>query len=153
MFARAAGMAAGGSGVSPAVLDALIALLNAGVHPVVPSKGSIGVADLAPLSHLALPLFGEGSAEFHGEFLPGNVALERAGLRSVTLGAKDGIALISANAATVGHAALVGNDASACSMPERRGGVIVRGFSRQPGVRSTRAGRRPRRGKTISPRG
>jgi histidine ammonia-lyase len=112
MFARAAGMAAGGSGVSPDVLDALIALLNAAVHPVVPSKGSIGVADLAPLSHLALPLFGEGSAEFRGEVLRGDVALERAGLRPVTLGAKDGIALISANAATVGHAALVVNDAS-----------------------------------------
>ena len=102
MFARAAGMAAGGSGVSPAVLDALIALLNAGVHPVVPSQGSIGVADLAPLSHLALPLFGEGFAEYRGEILPGNVALERAGLRPVVLGAKDGVALISANAATVG---------------------------------------------------
>ena len=111
MFARAAGMAAGGSGVSPDVLDALIAMLNAGVHPVVPSKGSIGVADLAPLSHLALPLFGEGLAEYRGEILPGNVALERAGLRPVVLGAKDGIALISANAATVGHAALVVHDA------------------------------------------
>ena len=112
MFARAAGMAAGGSGVSPAVLDALIALLNAGVHPVVPSQGSIGVADLAPLSHLALPLFGEGFAEYRGEILPGNIALERAGLRPVVLGAKDGVALISANAATVGHAALVVHDAS-----------------------------------------
>ena len=112
MFARAAGMAAGGSGVSPEVLDALIALLNASVHPVVPSKGSIGVADLAPLSHLALPLFGEGSAEYRGEILAGSVALERAGLRPVALGAKDGIALISANAATVGHAALVVHDAS-----------------------------------------
>jgi histidine ammonia-lyase len=112
MFARAAGMAAGGSGVSPEVLDALIALLNAGVHPVVPSKGSIGVADLAPLSHLALPLFGEGSAEYHGEILPGEVALQRAALKPIALGAKDGIALISANAATVGHAALVVNDAA-----------------------------------------
>ena len=112
MFTRAAGMAAGGSGVSPDVLDALIALLNAGVHPVVPSQGSIGVADLAPLSHLALPLFGEGSAEYHGEILSGDAALARAGLRPVALAAKDGIALISANAATVGHAALVVHDAS-----------------------------------------
>ncbi|TMH64358.1 MAG: glycine/betaine ABC transporter substrate-binding protein [Betaproteobacteria bacterium] len=51
MFARLSGMAAGGSGVSPAVFDALLAMLNAGVHPVVPSKGSIGVADLAPLNN------------------------------------------------------------------------------------------------------
>ena len=112
MFARAAAMAAGGSGVSPDVLAALIALLNAGVHPVVPSQGSIGVADLAPLSHLALPLFGEGSAEYLDEILPGDVALERAGLRPVALGAKDGLALISANAATVGRAALVVHDAA-----------------------------------------
>ena len=64
MFARLAGMAVGGSGVSPAVFDALLAMLNAGVHPVVPSKGSIGVADLAPLSHMALPLSAEGAAEY-----------------------------------------------------------------------------------------
>jgi histidine ammonia-lyase len=66
MFARAAGMAVGGSGVSPEVLDALIAMLNARVHPIVPGIGSIGVADLAPLSHLALPLVGRGEAEYKG---------------------------------------------------------------------------------------
>ena len=113
MFSRLAGMAVGGSGVSPAVLDALLAMLNAGVHPVVPSLGSIGAADLAPLSHMALPLVGEGRAEFHGELLTGREALTRAGLQAVTLGPKDGLALISANAATVGHAALVLHDAAA----------------------------------------
>jgi histidine ammonia-lyase len=110
MFARAAGMACGGSGVSPPVLQMLIAMLNAGVHPVVPSRGSIGVADLAPLSHIALVLVGEGEAEFEGNTLPGADALARAGLAPVTLAAKDGLALISANAATVGHAALVLHD-------------------------------------------
>ena len=107
MFARAAGMACGGSGVSPAVLQMLVAMLNAGVHPVVPSRGSIGVADLAPLSHIALVLIGQGEAELGGMVLPGADALSRAGLSPVTLGAKDGLALISANAVTVGHAALV----------------------------------------------
>lgn len=110
MLARAAGMTAGGSGVSPAVLDALIAMLNAKVHPVVPAIGSIGVADLAPLSHLALPLVGEGEAEFMGETLPGAEALRRASLSPVELAPKDGLALISANAATVGHGALVLHD-------------------------------------------
>src|SRR4029077_1590285 len=110
MFARACGMAVGGSGISPAVLDALLAMLNAGVHPVVPGKGSIGAADLAPLSHLALPLLGEGRAEYRGEVLSGAEALQRAGLRPVALAAKDGLALISSNAATVGHAALVLTD-------------------------------------------
>ena len=111
MFARLAGMAVGGSGVSPGVLDALLKMLNAGVHPVVPSIGSIGVADLPALSHLALPLVGEGEAEFRGERLSGDQALAQAGLARVTLSAKDGLALISSNAATVGQAALVLHDA------------------------------------------
>jgi histidine ammonia-lyase len=110
LFTRASGMAVGGSGVSPAVLDALLAMLNAGVHPVVPSLGSIGAADLAPLSHLFLPLLGQGYAEYRGEVLTGAAALALAGLQPVRLAAKDGIALISANAATVGHAALVLRD-------------------------------------------
>ena len=112
-FARIAGLARGGSGVSPEVLDACIALLNHQVHPVVPRIGSIGVADLPQLSHLALPLFGEGEAEFGGEVLSGWVALERAGLQPVTLGVKDGLALISANSATTARAALVLHDVAA----------------------------------------
>jgi len=110
MFARACGMAVGGSGVSPPVLDALLGALNARVHPVVPSIGSIGVADLAPLSHIALVLVGEGRAEYEGEFVAGGEALRRASLAPATLAAKDGLSLISANAATVGHAALVLRD-------------------------------------------
>src|SRR5207249_9425985 len=55
LLARIAGMSAGGSGVSQQVLDALVAMLNHGVHPVVPRDGSLGVADLSQLSHLALP--------------------------------------------------------------------------------------------------
>ncbi|MEP7276247.1 MAG: aromatic amino acid ammonia-lyase [Betaproteobacteria bacterium] len=111
MFARIAGLAQGGSGISLEALDALIAMLNRGVHPRVPRFGSIGVADLPQLSHLALPLIGEGEAEFGGTVLPGAQALARAGLVPVNLGAKDGLALISANAATVGRAALVVADA------------------------------------------
>jgi len=107
MFARIAGMAAGGSGVSPHVFDALVTLLNSDIVPVVPRIGSISVADLAQLSHVALPLIGEGEAEFGGERLPGGEALRRAGLVPVTLDAKDGLALISANAATVARAALI----------------------------------------------
>jgi histidine ammonia-lyase len=113
LFARAAAMAVGGSGVSPRVVDALLDFLNRRVHPRVPAIGSIGVADLAPLSHLALPLFGEGEAEFEGAVLPGAEALARAGLAPVALDAKDGLALISSNAATVGYAALVVHDAVA----------------------------------------
>lgn len=107
LFARIAGMANGGSGVSAEVLDALVSMVNRGVHPVVPRYGSIGVADLPQLSHLALPLIGEGVAEFGGATLSGAEALQRAGLAPVTLGPKDGLALISANAATIGRGALV----------------------------------------------
>ena len=111
MAARIAGLAAGGSGISLDAFEALLAMLNAGVHPVVPRHGSVGVADLPQLSHLALPLIGEGYAEFKGAILPGAEALQRAGLAPVVLGPKDGLALISANAATIGRAALVVNDA------------------------------------------
>jgi histidine ammonia-lyase len=111
LAARVAGMAVGGSGASPAVVDGLIALLNRGVHPVVPRTGSIGAADLPQLSHLALPLLGEGHAEVDGSVMPAAQALQRAGLAPVALGAKDGLALVSANAATVGCAALVLHDA------------------------------------------
>lgn len=129
MFVRIAGMACGGSGISPAVLDALVAMLNAGVHPVVPSIGSIGVADLAPLSHLALPLVGEGHAEYQGDIGDGALALRRAGLAAVTLGPKDGLSLISANAATVGHAALVIHDvAHALDALNIAGALAYEGF-------------------------
>jgi histidine ammonia-lyase len=111
LAARIAGMAQGGSGVSPSVLDGLVALLNAGVHPRVPRIGSVGAADLAQLSHLALPLIGEGEAEYRGVVMPGAEALARAGLAPVTLGAKDGLALVSANAAAIGRASLVLHDA------------------------------------------
>lgn len=111
MFARIAGLAVGGSGIAAAALDALVAMLNRGVHPVVPRHGSIGVADLPQLSHLALPLVGEGEAEFEDRIVPGAEALRRAGLAAITLGPKDGLALVSANAATIGRAALVVADA------------------------------------------
>lgn len=111
LFARVAGMAQGGSGVSPSVLDALCDLLNCDVIPVVPRIGSISVADLPQLAHLALVLVGEGEAWYRGERLGGREALARAGLAPAALGAKDGVALISANAATVGRGALVLSDA------------------------------------------
>ena len=107
LLVRANGMATGGSGVTPMILDTLIRMLNAGLHPVVPSQGSIGTADLPPLAHLALPLIGLGEAEYRGERVPAGEALRRAGIQPVALGPKDAIALLSSNAASVGHGALV----------------------------------------------
>jgi histidine ammonia-lyase len=76
MLLRANTFAANYSGLRIEVVDRLIACLNAGLHPVVPSKGSVGASgDLAPLAHLASPLIGRGRAEVGGELLPGAEAL------------------------------------------------------------------------------
>lgn len=106
MAVRIAGMAAGGSGVSPDVFRGLIEALNAGFHPVVPSLGSIGAADLAPLAHMAQALLGHGEAEFSGEVMPAATALARAGLAPLVLGTKDGHAIVVANSLSVALACL-----------------------------------------------
>ena len=93
---RANVLAKGFSGISLDALDALMALVNAGVHPAVPSRGSVGASgDLAPLAHLALVLIGEGAALDHGGVIPGTEALRRAGLAPIRLGPKEGLALIN----------------------------------------------------------
>jgi histidine ammonia-lyase len=84
----------GHSGIRPATLQALAELLNRDVIPVIPEKGSVGASgDLAPLSHLAIVLLGEGEAFHKGERLPGGEALKRAGLAPVRLSFKEGLAL------------------------------------------------------------
>ncbi len=84
----------GHSGIRVQTLEALVALLNRGVIPVIPQKGSVGASgDLAPLSHLAIVLLGGGEAFFEGERLTGAEALERAGLAPVRLSFKEGLAL------------------------------------------------------------
>ncbi|HWF86610.1 MAG TPA: aromatic amino acid lyase, partial [Vicinamibacterales bacterium] len=136
MALRANVLAKGFSGIRVETLEALLDLLNAGVHPRVPSRGSVGASgDLAPLAHLSLVLIGEGEAEYEGDdqpsapedreedgrevnhpdddviltgadtlrdlrarrstYMPGAQALRRAGLKPVTLGAKEGLALIN----------------------------------------------------------
>jgi histidine ammonia-lyase len=71
-------------------------MLNAGVHPVIPSQGSVGASgDLAPLAHLAQVVIGEGQAEFHGEILSGGEALKRAKISPVRLDAKEGLSLLN----------------------------------------------------------
>jgi histidine ammonia-lyase len=97
MALRANVLAKGFSGVRLETLQALVALLNGRVHPVVPSRGSVGASgDLAPLAHLALVLVGEGEATVDRQtVLPGAEALARAGLTPIRLGPKEGLALIN----------------------------------------------------------
>jgi histidine ammonia-lyase len=96
MLIRANVLARGFSGIRPVVADRLCDLLNHGVTPVVPSRGSAGASgDLAPLAHMALVLIGEGEAFIAGERLPGLDALARAGLEPLTLAAKEGISLVN----------------------------------------------------------
>lgn len=96
MLLRANTLAQGCSGVRPEVVETLLAMLNAGVHPVIPSQGSLGASgDLAPLAHLTLVLIGEGEAEYQGSLIPGQDALEKAGLPPLTLKAKEGLALLN----------------------------------------------------------
>lgn len=109
--ARLAGLAQGAAGISPAFADALVAMLNRGLHPIVPSIASVGESDLALLAHAFLPLIGEGEAEFGGEILSGAEAMRRAGIAPPVFGPKDGLALVSANSASVGPGALVLEDA------------------------------------------
>src|SRR5689334_9655552 len=96
MLLRANALAKGNSGARVETVQLLLDCLDAGVLPVVPSRGSVGASgDLAPLAHLALPLVGEGSAWFDGQLLDGADALSRAGLRPVRLAAKEGLSLIN----------------------------------------------------------
>jgi histidine ammonia-lyase len=106
LFARLAGLAYGASGISPAVVLAVAAMLDAGVHPLVRALGTLGEADLSPLSQAFLPLVGAGEAEWQGECLPGGEALRRAGIAPPALAPKDGIALLNANALSAGLGAL-----------------------------------------------
>jgi histidine ammonia-lyase len=99
MLLRANVLLMGTSGVRAVLPDTLVAMLNAGIHPTVPSQGSVGASgDLAPLSHLALALIGEG---------PDGARLAAAGIQPVTLEAKEGIAFVNGTQAQTGLAALL----------------------------------------------
>src|SRR5262249_9895660 len=110
MVLRADSLAKGLSGGREQVIDLLCEMLTPGVHPVVPSQGSVGASgDLAPLAHLALAMIGEGEAVFENARMPGGEALRRAGLKPLVLEAKEAISLINGTQAmlAVGTLALL----------------------------------------------
>lgn len=111
MLLRANVLAKGHSGIRPEVVQLLVDMLNRQVHPVIPSRGSVGASgDLAPLAHLAIVLIGEGHATTPKGVLPGNRALEEAGLTPVVLQAKEGLALINGTQVMTGIGALSWRD-------------------------------------------
>jgi histidine ammonia-lyase len=94
MLIRANTLARGFSGIRMETLELLVEFLNRGLHPLIPEKGSLGASgDLAPLAHMALPLIGEGEAEFEGKILDSKKALKKANLQPIKLAAKEGLAL------------------------------------------------------------
>lgn len=123
MLIRANTLARGHSGIRPETLETLLEMLNRGVHPVIPEKGSLGASgDLAPLSHMALVLARDpeggsepsGEAFFRGERLPGAEAMRRAGLERMVLQAKEGLALNNGTAISTALLALAVADAGTC---------------------------------------
>lgn len=96
MLLRANALSKGYSGIRLSTLQTLIDMLNKKVHPSIPEKGSLGASgDLAPLSHMVLPMLGEGEAEYDGEILSGKEAMKKANIEVIELVAKEGLALIN----------------------------------------------------------
>ena len=142
MAVRLVGLTRGGSGASPAVADSLVALLNGGVHPLLPRTSSVGAGDLGAMALVAQVAIGAGRAEYRGEVLDGGEALARAGIPPLALQAKDGLAMISANGVSVGQGALVVERAGALADAAERGGGPVDGGDARQSVGGAAGGRR-----------
>jgi histidine ammonia-lyase len=111
MLLRANTHAKGFSGIRISTVETMIEMLNKGVHPVIPEKGSLGASgDLAPLAHMVLPLIGLGKAELNGVVISGGEAMEKAGIAPVELVSKEGLALINGTQAMTSIGALTIHD-------------------------------------------
>src|SRR6266705_3420698 len=165
---RANTLAMGYSGVRRVLVTRLLDFLNRGVHPVIPSRGSLGASgDLAPLAHLGLVLVGEGEAEVDGQVLPGAKALAKAKLDPLVLQSKEGLAIINGTSVMAAVGAVVVNDglrllkdaevAASMSFEALRGSPKpfddrLVGLKPQPGAREVAANlRRLLRGSEIIP--
>jgi histidine ammonia-lyase len=112
MLLRANALAKGLSGVRPAVVEILCAMLNRRVHPVIPSQGSVGASgDLSPLAHVAQVVIGEGEAVLNGQRMSGGAALQKAGIAPLVLEAKEGISLLNGTQGMLSLLALALRDA------------------------------------------
>lgn len=112
LLLRAQSLSQGHSGIRLEVIELILAMLDRGIHPVIPSQGSVGASgDLAPLAHMALSLIGEGHAQYQEEFLPSRDALRLVGLQPIALEAKEGLALINGTQCMTAIGALTLHDA------------------------------------------
>ncbi len=112
VLVSANGLSQGHSGVRLQTVQTMLELLNTGVHPVIPEKGSVGASgDLAPLAHMAQVLTGNGEAIFQGKRMPAMDALKAAGITPLVLEAKEGLGLSNGTAAMTAVGALAVHDA------------------------------------------
>ena len=127
MLWRAAVLVQGHSGARPPIASRLCELLEHGVHPRVPSRGSVGASgDLAPLAHLALCLIGEGMVEYRGEHVPAGEALAQCGVEPVELAAKEGLTLLNGTQHMTAVGALAVLDAEAtCRVADIAGAMSL----------------------------
>ncbi len=136
MLLRANVLALGFSGIRAEVIELLCEMLNRGVHPVVPEKGSVGASgDLAPLAHLALALIGEGESFVEGKRMGSGEALKHAKLKPVHLEAKEGLALLNGTQAM--HAVIAGRKTSSGTKSSRRASEFALARQRNSGIASS----------------
>lgn len=110
MLARLNTMLTGCCGCSPEIPERYAEMLNHGIHPLITEKGSIGEADIGLLSHIGLAIIGEGDVRVNGEIMPSTEAFAKVGLEPLSLGPKDGLAIVSSNAMSAGPCALLMED-------------------------------------------
>ncbi len=112
MLLRANTLAKGYSGVRLKTIETLVQMINKGVHPIIPEKGSLGASgDLAPLSHMVLVMIGEGKAKYKNEVMDGKKAMKKAEISPITLDVKEGVALNNGTQMMTAIAALAVHDA------------------------------------------
>lgn len=112
MLVRLNTLLRGVAGIQPQGVDLLVDFLNEQIHPVMPSRGSVGEADIAILSHIALAMMGEGDVYYQGKIMPAKEAMKIAGLKPLIPFAKDSLSILSSNAYSVALATLAIYDLS-----------------------------------------
>lgn len=142
MLVCAGGMARGGAGASRAAIEVLVALLNAGIHPIVPETSSVGAGDVGQMATIAQAAIGLGRVEHEGAVLPAAQALDGAGIAPLELSGRDGLALIAVNGVSVGHAALVvGRARSTTAAADLAAALSLEAIAGNPSVLAPAVGR------------